>query len=155
MQSSADPRKMPKYRSSDQFSSLLEASFGLLKVSNGFKNGFIWTKKFVWAWQNFSITVYRIPVATKFQKVKKRGSGGGSVGRAVTSNTRDPRFESQYRQTLIYQLYILIEKMKIKKKRPGMAHLYKNLTKHQIVPLRKIIAREVFRPTITMHQKNS
>ena len=29
-----------------------------------------------------------------------RGSGGGSVGRAVASDTRDPRFESQHRQTL-------------------------------------------------------
>ena len=42
------------------------------------------------------------------------GSGRGSVGRAVASDTRDPRFESQHRQNFIYQLYIEIEK------RPGM-----------------------------------
>ena len=34
------------------------------------------------------------------------GSGGGSVGRAVASNTRDPRFKSRYRRSFIYQLYI-------------------------------------------------
>ena len=41
---------------------------------------------------------------------------GGSVGRAVASNTRDLRFESQHRQNFIYQLYIIIEKTKIKKR---------------------------------------
>ena len=54
------------------------------------------------------------------------GSGCGSVGRAVASDTRDPRFESSHRQIYIYILNICllcIEKMKIKKKRPGMAHL--------------------------------
>ena len=30
------------------------------------------------------------------------GSGGGSVSRAVASDTRDPRFESQDRQNFIY-----------------------------------------------------
>ena len=33
-------------------------------------------------------------------------SGGGSVGRPVASNPRDPRFKSQQRQNFIYQLYI-------------------------------------------------
>ena len=33
------------------------------------------------------------------------GSGCGSVGRAVTSDTRDLRFESKHRQNFIYQLY--------------------------------------------------
>ena len=33
------------------------------------------------------------------------GSGCGSVGRAVASDTRDPRFKSRHRQNLIYQLY--------------------------------------------------
>ena len=49
-------------------------------------------------------------------------SGGGSVGRVVTSATRDAQFESQHRLYFIYQLYIFIEKTKIKKKRPGLAH---------------------------------
>ena len=31
-------------------------------------------------------------------------SGGGPVGRAVASDTRDPRFKSQHRQSFIYQL---------------------------------------------------
>ena len=31
-------------------------------------------------------------------------SGGGSVGRAVASDTRDPWFKSQHRQSFIYQL---------------------------------------------------
>ena len=33
------------------------------------------------------------------------GSGCGSVGRAVASDTRDPWFESRHRQNFIYQSY--------------------------------------------------
>ena len=53
------------------------------------------------------------------------GSGCGSVARAVASDTRDARFESSRRQTFIEHLFTVnfVEKMKIKKKRPGMAHL--------------------------------
>ena len=53
------------------------------------------------------------------------GSGCGSVGRAVASDTRGPWFESNHPQTLYY-LYTVncIEKIKIKKKRPWMAHFY-------------------------------
>ena len=40
----------------------------------------------------------------------------------VAAGTRDPRFEPQHWLSLIYQLYIEIEKTIIKKKRPGMAH---------------------------------
>ena len=50
-----------------------------------------------------------------------QGSGGGSAGRAVTSNTRDPQFKSRHWQNC----KLKIEKTKIKKKRPGMAHLLK------------------------------
>ena len=32
------------------------------------------------------------------------GNGGGSVGKAVASDTRDPRFESQHQLSFIYQL---------------------------------------------------
>ena len=53
--------------------------------------------------------------------------GCGSVGRAVTFDARGPRFESSHRQTFISDIYLFtvncIEKTKIKKKRPGMAHL--------------------------------
>ena len=60
------------------------------------------------------------------------GSGCGSVGRVVASNTRDPRFESSHRQTFIYiehfvYCQLCIEKTKIKKKRPGMAHFFKKI----------------------------
>ena len=58
---------------------------------------------------------------------EKVGSGCGSVGTAVTSGARGPRFESSHWQTFISDIYLLtvnsIEKTKIKKKRPRMAHL--------------------------------
>ena len=56
------------------------------------------------------------------------GSGCGSVGRAVTSNSRGQRFESSHRQKFIMNIYCqLNKKTKIKKKRPGMAHFSDNL----------------------------
>ena len=39
--------------------------------------------------------------------ISRWGSGCGSVGRAVASNTRGPRFESSHRQKFIYTLNIL------------------------------------------------
>ena len=55
------------------------------------------------------------------------GSGCGSVGRAVALNTRGPWFDSSHRQNFIEHLFIIncIEKTKINKKRPGMAHFLK------------------------------
>ena len=53
------------------------------------------------------------------------GSGCGSVGRTVASNTRDLRFETRHWQNLIYQFIYQFEKPKIKKKGQGMAHLFK------------------------------
>ena len=54
------------------------------------------------------------------------GSGGGSVGRAVTLDARGPRFESSHQQTFISDIYLYtvncFEKPKIKEKRPRMAH---------------------------------
>ena len=54
------------------------------------------------------------------------GSGCGSVGRAVAFDTRGPRFDSSHRQNFIEHLFIIncIEKTKINKKRPGMAHFF-------------------------------
>ena len=57
----------------------------------------------------------------------KSGSGCGSVGRAVASNTRGSQFETSHRQKLL-NICVLpsvnsIEKTKSKEKRPGMAHL--------------------------------
>ena len=53
-------------------------------------------------------------------------SGCGSVGRAVASNARCPRFETCHRQTFITDIHLFtvncIEKTKIKKKRPRIAH---------------------------------
>ena len=51
--------------------------------------------------------------------------GYGSVGRVVASNTIGPRFESSHRQNLYVEHLFTgncIEKIKIKKKRLGMAH---------------------------------
>ena len=57
-------------------------------------------------------------------KNANEGSVCGSVGRAVASDTRDPQFESSHRQTFIEHLITVncVEKTKIKKKCPGMAH---------------------------------
>ena len=64
---------------------------------------------------------------SRFKKVW--GSGCGSVGRAVASDDRGPRFETSFRQTFIKNIYLFtvdcIKKTKIKKKRPGMAHFKK------------------------------
>ena len=61
------------------------------------------------------------------KKKIRSGSGCGSVGRAVTFNTRDPRFDSSHPQNFIEHLFIIncIEKTKINKKRPGVAHFLK------------------------------
>ena len=58
------------------------------------------------------------------------GSGCGSVGRAVASDTRGPRFESSHRQKfnieqLLDTVNCVLKRRKIKKKRPGMAHFLK------------------------------
>ena len=37
----------------------------------------------------------------QIQKILEQGSGCGSVGRAVESNTRDTRFDSSHRQNFI------------------------------------------------------
>ena len=60
------------------------------------------------------------------------GSGCGSVGRAVASNSRGPRFESSLWQTFILNIYcqLCIEKTKIKKKRPRK----NNMSTVQTVP---------------------
>ena len=52
------------------------------------------------------------------------GNGCGSVGRSVASNTRGLQFKSSY---LTYRYTVnCIETTKIKKKRPGMAQLFRN-----------------------------
>ena len=60
------------------------------------------------------------------------GSSCGSVGRAVASDTRGPRFEFSHWQILYWTLFTVncIEKTKIKKKEARMAHF---LEKHRLV----------------------
>ena len=63
---------------------------------------------------------------------RRTGSGCGSVGRAVASNARGPRFKYSHRQTFIYRtciclLSILSEKTKMKKKWPRMAKYLKKI----------------------------
>ena len=64
--------------------------------------------------------------SVKYYLKIKTGSGCGSVGRAVASNTRGPRFESSHRQKIyLYSEHLFTVNcvLKIKKKRPGMAHI--------------------------------
>ena len=67
------------------------------------------------------------------------GSGCGSAGRAVAFDIRGPRFDSSHRQNFIEHLFIIncIEKMKINKKRPGMAHFFLK-KKFMLEPLRLV-----------------
>ena len=72
-----------------------------------------------------------------FIKTCNLGSGCGSVGRAVAFDTRGPRFDSSHQQNFIEHLFIIncIEKMKINKKRPGMAHFLKKLHWYECILL--------------------
>ena len=51
------------------------------------------------------------------------GSGCGSIGRAVASDSRGPQFESSHRRKFTVNC---LEKTKIKKKRSGIPH-FKNI----------------------------
>ena len=66
-------------------------------------------------------------VLNMWQTWVMKGSGCGSVGRTVAFDTRGPQFNSSHRQNFIEHLFIIncIEKTKINKKRPGMAHFFK------------------------------
>ena len=65
-------------------------------------------------------------------------SGCGLVGRAVAFNSRDPRFDSSHRKNFIEHFFVnlfiinCIEKTKINKKRPGMAHFLKKTWKDNV-----------------------
>ena len=65
-------------------------------------------------------------VAHAIDTVAIHCSGCVSVGSAVSSDARGYQFESSHWQTFLSDIYLLtvncIEKTKIKKKRPGMAH---------------------------------
>ena len=54
------------------------------------------------------------------------GSGCDSVGRAVASDSRGPRFESSHRQKFIFIVFCkLYWKDENKEKGPGLAHFIK------------------------------
>ena len=55
------------------------------------------------------------------------GSGCSSVGRAVASDSRGPQVRIQSSTKNILNIFVVncIEKAKIKKKRPGLAHFVK------------------------------
>ena len=61
------------------------------------------------------------------------GSGCGSVGRAVASNTGDPRFESRHRRNFVYQLNNRKGNNKEKRDREGHALKTPSLVKEQSI----------------------
>ena len=80
--------------------------------------------------RNKSCILYTLYCLTYSDKAKLWqkivGSSCGSVGKAVASDSRGPRFKSSHSQNLCWPLTVnCIEKTKIKKKRPGMAHFFK------------------------------
>ena len=77
------------------------------------------------------IRFYYLPINNKYL-----GSGCGSVGRAFAFDTRGPRFNCSHRQYFIEHLFIInfIEKTKLNKKRPGMAHFFLKQTNKQTNP---------------------
>ena len=61
----------------------------------------------------FHATVISVSTFLRNSKVEiSQGSGCGSVGRAVASNTREPRFEPHHRQNFIYQIIYQLYKRK-------------------------------------------
>ena len=53
------------------------------------------------SWSYFSVVWRERTLTHRMQTDRNTGSGCGSVGRAVASNTRGPRFESSHRQNLL------------------------------------------------------
>ena len=87
----------------------------------------IWARCLIWAtYRLLHSLVLRLSNLINL-KFKSPGSGYGAVGRAVASNTRDPRFESSHRQYYILstQLKNCIEKTKIEKKEAGNGPFFK------------------------------
>ena len=68
------------------------------------------------------------------------GSGCGSVGRAVAYDTRGPQFDSSHQQNFIEHLFIIncIEKTKINKKRPGVAHFLKKVNVSNVFSVQSV-----------------
>ena len=63
-----------------------------------------------------------------FKKNNSLGSGCGSVGRVVASNTRDPQFESSSHRQILFTINCIKDVLKIRKKKEkeaGTAHFLK------------------------------
>ena len=97
----------------------------------------------LWKLITLKINIYdRLWLIASIHGLKKQtnlplGSGCGSVGIAVASNTRGPRFESSHRQTFIFNICLLwtvLKSRKLRKNRPGMAHLKSKLNLPISVP---------------------
>ena len=76
--------------------------------------------------------------------MRYKGSGCGSVGRAVTSDSRDPRFESYHRQNFIYQLYNRKDENKEKEAGNGPSLKRDNKTCH--------ICFSIYRCNVVLHK---
>ena len=78
--------------------------------------------------------------------MKVGGSGCGSVGRVVASNTRDPWFESSHRQKFILNVNFRKDKNQQKRGRNG-PFLKKNLIKYfvQFVGSLKAVFRKKYK----------
>ena len=86
-------------------------------------------------WENIRVKLTTVEVSTSFQSNKWStiviynfrvvGSGCGSVGGAVASHSRGPRFESSHWQHVILNIYYqLYREDENKEKDLGMAHFY-------------------------------
>ena len=70
--------------------------------------------------------LYILPIFG-FQTYMSKGSSCGSVGKAVASDTRDPRFQSSHWYIFYHQLNgFCAENTKIKKKNTGNGPIQKN-----------------------------
>ena len=84
-----------------------------------------------------SIKLSVCATVTEHHRQSAVGSGCGSFGRAVSTDSRGPRFESCHRQKK-YSMFTVncIVKTKIKKKKPGPVHLKNVLFLRHLCPLR-------------------
>ena len=88
-----------------------------------------------------SEAIFTNPFHPREKETEFFGSGRGSVGRAVASDTRGLRFDFSHRHKFIYIEHLftvncVLEKTKIKKKRPGMAQIFKKKKLNLISVLR-------------------
>ena len=106
--------------SNDQF-----LSFSCFFYKNGPSTAYFYSSFVVFQFFKYRTNPAFIVYFHPFNNRQTQGSGCGSVGRAVASNTRGPRFKSSHRQKfinieqLLYTINCVLKRRKIKKKRPG------------------------------------